>query len=441
MKKLLAVLVFALALPALAEADRTSDRRALQKAVERACNGSGCTAGALQRRVLTGNVVEYTVPVRVGSGPYDVITMYRVVRETAPFRPIRSRDSILLVHGDIWGFRAAFLADPARNLPVFLAQNGVDVWGIDQRWIRVPANLSSYAFMKNWGFRQDIQDLYAALGLARVTRFLTGSGLDKMTLLGWSRGGQIGYAYLNAETQLPGFLRNVNGFIPVDIYYKTDVDAFREAACRRSAARQAQLAAQTWQDSTGTLIQSIASLATTNPGGASPVFPGLTNDQAALLTGEATFILLTPDEPVPFYHFTGGTFAPAPAPSGLPVPTGLLYSPKPTWLTLLGGAAAVQPTRELADAELVMCEQQDVPFDDHLDEITNPVLYVGGGGGFGEFGIYSTTLLGSTDVTIHVVDLTPPEAQLSDYGHADLFLGNNAQTLVWQPILTWLQAH
>ena len=28
-----------------------------------------------------------------------------------------------------------------------------------------------------------------------------------------------------------------------------------------------------------------------------------------------------------------------------------------------------------------------------------------------------------------------------DFGHADLFQGINAQSLVWQPILTWLQAH
>ncbi|HEX7186082.1 MAG TPA: hypothetical protein VF756_29925 [Thermoanaerobaculia bacterium] len=450
MRKFLAILSLSLALPALAAADQTLDQATLQKAAERACNRTErvslgfqgeCTVSSLDRRVLTGDVVEYTFDVRVGAGAYDVITVHRVVRETAPFEPVRTDDSVLLLHGDIWGFRPAFTAEPARNLPVYLAQNGVDVWGIDQRWINVPASETDFAFMQGWGFQHDIQDLYLSLSVARGVRLFTGNGFDRMHLLGWSRGGMIGYAYLNAETRVAEGLRNVEGFIPVDIYLKTDDAGFREAACRRSVQRQAQLATQTWQDSTGTLVQTIALLSTVDPLGLSPIFPGLTNRQAGLLVGEATFVLLVPNEPAPFYHFTGGNFAPLPAVSGLPVPTGLRYSPEETWLTMLGGASAYQPVRQLADAELMMCDQQDVPFDDHLAEIDNPVLYVGAGGGFGEYGVYTTTLLGSTDVTTHLVDLTPAELRLFDYGHADLFIGTDAQTLVWQPILSWLQAH
>lgn len=449
-KKFLAVLSLSLALPALAAADQTLDQATLQKAAERACDRTErvllgfqgeCTVSSFDRRVLTGDVAEYTFDVRIGAGTYDVITVHRVVRETSPFQPVHTNDSVFLLHGDIWGFRAAFLADPASNLPVHLAQNGVDVWGIDQRWIHVPASETDFAFMQGWGFQHDVQDLYLSLSVARGVRLFTGNGFDRMHLLGWSRGGMIGYVYLNAETQVPEGLRNVEGFIPVDIYLKTDDPGFLAAACRRSEAQEAAYAAGQYQNPTGTLVQTIAFLATTDPTGTSPIFPGLTNYQAALLTGEATFILLLPNEPAPFYHFTGGTFAPEPAPSGLPVPTGLLYSPESTWLTVLQGAAPYQPTRQLADAELVLCDQQDVPFDDHLAEIDNPVLYVGAGGGFGEYGVYTSTLLGSTDVTTHLVDLTPAELRLFDYGHADLFLGTDAQTLVWQPILSWLQAH
>ncbi len=455
-KALLPALALTLALPALAAAAPRFDAKTLEMAARRACplapgllfgaTGIGptgkCPVSDLQRRVLTGNIVEYTFDVRLGPGPYDVIGFHRVVRESAPFQPVRAVDSLFLLHGDIWGFRAAFLADPARNLPVLLARNGVDVWGIDQRWIRVPADETDFTFMQDWGFKHDIRDLYVALGVARGTRLLTGNGIGRMHLLGWSRGGMIGYAYLNAESRLPRALRHVDGFIPVDIYLKTDDEEFRQAACRRSEAQEAAYDAGQYQNASGVLVQTIATLATTNPAGASPVFPGLTNHQAALLTGEATFVIFPPDQqPVPFYHFTGGTFAAAPAPSGLPVPTGLLYSPETTWLALLGGAAPYQPTRQLADADLVVCDEEDVPFDDHLDAITNPVLYVGAGGGFGEYGIYTTTLLGSTDVTTRVVDLTPPDQRLSDFGHADLFLGTNAGMLVWRPILNWIRAH
>jgi hypothetical protein len=177
-----------------------------------------------------------------------------------------------------------------------------------------------------------------------------------------------------------------------------------------------------------------------DPLGLSPIFPGLTNRQAALLVGEATFVLLAPNEPAPVYHFVAGTFAAMPS-GGLPVPNGLRYSPESAWMSLLAGAASYQPTLQLAEAELLICDHQDVPFDDHLAEVTNPVLYVGGGGGFGEYGVYTTALLGSADVTTHVVDLMPPDQRLFDFGHADLFLGTDAMALVWQPILDWLRAH
>lgn len=450
-KALLSALALLFVLPALAAASPRFDDAAVLKATRLACPFSQsvllgshgkCAPSKLQRRVLAGDIVEYTFDVRVGPGPYDVIGVHRVVRETARLQPARTKDSLFLLHGDIWGFRAAFLADPAHNLPVFLARNEVDVWGIDQRWVRVPATETDFDFMQDWGFQQDIRDLYVALGVARGSRRFTGNGFDRMHLLGWSRGGMIGYAYLNTESQLPRALRNVDGFIPVDIYLKTDDEEFREAACRRAAAQETAYEAGEYQNASGTLVQTIATLATTDPAGASPVFPGLTNAQAALLTGEATFVIFPPDQQnVPFYHFTGGTFAAQPAPSGLPVPTGLLYSPEAAWLNLLRGAAPYQPTRQLLDSELAICDEEDVPFDDHLEEITNPVLYVGAGGGFGEYGIYTTTLLGSTDVTTRVVDLTPPDQRLFDYGHADLFLGTDAGALVWRPILSWIRAH
>ena len=104
----------------------------------------------------------------------------------------------------------------------------------------------------------------------------------------------IGYAYLNAESQLPLGLRNVDGFIPVDIYFKTNDEEFRQAACRRSEAEEASYDAGQYQNASGTLVQTIATLAATNPTGASPVFPGLTNHQAALLVGEATFVIFPP---------------------------------------------------------------------------------------------------------------------------------------------------
>lgn len=394
---------------------------------------------AIQRRVLAPNIAEYFFKVRVGSGPYDQIGVHRVVKEVSPNVPARASKAVLLAHGDIWNFRAAFLTG-ARPLPVFLAQNGIDVRGIDFRWTFVPASLTDFSFMEDWGIEQDARDLGIALGVARLTRALTGSGFGKIHLLGWSRGGQIGYAYLSGETRIPSVLRQVRGFVPVDIYLKTNVPQLRDFACQRLAATEAAIAAGQFASTNGSLIATLGTLAVNDPNGPSilngpPFNLDLNNRQAGLLVGEATFVFFAGLEPVPAYHFTGGTFDAAGKPSGL------LYSNEQDLFALERGGSPVQPNREVADGDVAICEQTDVGFDDHLDDITVPVLYVGGGGGFGDFGLYTTTLLGSTDVTSLIISKVPPAQRLADYGHADLFLANDAQTLVRQPLLSWIRTH
>ncbi|HEY0515115.1 MAG TPA: hypothetical protein VGH73_24680 [Thermoanaerobaculia bacterium] len=419
-KTILWLLAGALALPALAAAQPLAK--------------SGSPISSIERRALTADVAEYFFTVRVGSGPYDQIGVHRVVKETAPNVPVHASRAVFLAPGDIWNFRAAFLAG-AQPIPVFLAENGIDVWGIDYRWTFVPASVTDLSFMRTWGLDQDAHDVGVAIGVARVTRAITGSGFGKVFLLGWSRGGQIGYAYLSDETRLPPGLRQVRGFIPVDIYLKTDVPELQARACTRQQASAAAVAAGHYAATSGGLIAAIGNAAVADPNGASAFVPGFNNHQAGLFVGEATFALLGGLEPTPFYHFTGGTF------DANGVPTGLLYSNEADLFHFEIAAAPYQPNQELADADASTCGHPDVPFDDHLAAITVPVLYMGAGGGFGEYGIYTTTLLGSTDVTIHVVHKTAADQRLSDFGHADLFLARDARTLAWQPILDWVRGH
>ncbi len=147
-KTILLLLALALALPCLAAASSP--------------------VSPIERRVLAPGVAEYFFTVRVGSGPYDQIGVHRVVKETAPNVPAHAAQAVFLAHGDIWNFRAAFLTGGANPLPVFLAQNGVDVWGIDYRWTFVPATVTDLSFMKHWGLEQDARDLGVALGVARA---------------------------------------------------------------------------------------------------------------------------------------------------------------------------------------------------------------------------------------------------------------------------------
>jgi pimeloyl-ACP methyl ester carboxylesterase len=445
LKKQASLLILAgiLAMPMASTAAETSET-APESAV---FSGGGEPAfSSFERRVVARGVAEYSFKLRVGNGPYDVIGLHRVVKESAPNVPAPAAQAVFLAHGDLWGFRPAFLGEvpsvlplpgpTAPSLPVYLAQNGVDVWGIDFRWTLVPAtNDIDLSFMQNWGIETDAADLGTAISAARFARAAGGNGFGQVTLLGWSRGGQIGYAYLNSETQLPARLRQVKGFIPADIYLKTDVAQFKSFACTRQQGEEAAIAGGTYANSTGSLISTLGSLAIADPNGSSADVPPFTNRQAGLLVGEATYALQGGLEPTPFYHMTGGTF------DATGVPTGLLYTTDQALFNLEKGASPFQPYREQAEADASTCEQTDVPFDDHLGDITVPIFYVGAGGGFGDSGLYTTTLLGSTDVTSHIVSLVPAAQRAIDFGHADLFQGTNAQALVWQPILTWLQAH
>lgn len=414
------------------------------QAIESAC--TLCSAAGSERRVLAGDVAEYTLPVQVGPGEHDRVLLHRVVRERAPWVPRSAPRGVFFVHGDLLGFDGAFLAaagvpavDDAHALPVFLAQRGLDVWGISLRWTQVPAATTDLSIMTDWDLETDATDVRIGLAAARLARTLTGSGASRLALLGWSRGGQIGYAVLDAESQLAPAQRHVKAFVPVDIYLKTDDPVLRARACARYELLAARIAGGEIADTSGQLIAALGTLAELAPGAASPILPGLTNRQAGLLPGQATFNFFPPGlEPVPVYHFTGGLFDQ----NGLP--TGLLYSNEALLFSAFETASPFQPTRELADGDAAICDGPsvpDVPWDDHFEDVSVPVLYVGAGGGFGAFGIYTASLLGSTDVSAHIVSLTPPAARLFDIGHADIFIADDAPALFWQPVLDWLRAH
>jgi hypothetical protein len=57
----------------------------------------------------------------------------------------------------------------------------------------------------------------------------------------------------------------------------------------------------------------------------------------------------------------------------------------------------------------------------------------------GSSGLYTLTLLGSKDITQHIISFHPPERAWLDFGHADLFNANDAPDLVWSDILSWVK--
>jgi hypothetical protein len=399
---------------------------------------------SVERRDIVDDVAEYTLLVQVGAGVHDRIGVHRVVRERAPWTPIAARDNLFMQSGDAFGFDAQFLESKnagsvpvGHSLAVYLARRNVDVWGMDARWVLVPAETTSFEMMKDWDMGLFASDMGLALKVARAYRGLTGSGLGQMLALGFSRGVGGLYALANAETQTPRWLRDLRGMVAVDEFHKLapEEERIHAGACARYAALQAKIDAGIYVNNIGQLASAIGSLATYAPEEPSTLVPGLSNYQAALLGAGATYLFLGPFPYVPSYHFNGALFDDA------GVPTGLGFSDPALVIATLRDASPYMTLALERDSEVLWCNEQDSPYDDHLGEITIPVLYVGAGGAFGQSGVYTTTLVGSTDVTVNVVGFYPPEARAIDFGHLDLLVGKEAPTLVWEPLYDWVHAH
>jgi hypothetical protein len=397
---------------------------------------TGCSSRIVdfERVPLGGGIVHYRFRVRVGAGAHDLIGLHRVVKESGHCRPVKVKDAIFLLHGDAKDFEGMFLPyTRSTNLPdrfglaVYLAERDVDVWGIDQAWTLVPSGTSNFTFMKDWGLQRNIDDLRTGIAIARSLRFATGFGADKMILLGYSSGGATGYATLNHETQVPMNARQVRGFVSADLLFKSDDPAIHRAFTNDLALYEPNYNNGIYQAEIP--FQPMGMLARTNPGGDSPIIPGLTNLQTALYFGCGPIFALD----VSIHYLSGYMDA-----TGFPAALRLVTLPQ--WYDFLEAGVPYESNKFIMDYDKVLGNVFDSPFDDHLAEIRVPILNLGAKGGLGPYTVYGTTLLGSTDITHKIVEVGTGNV-LTEFGHIDLFLAPQAPALAWQPMVNWLKAH
>ncbi|MGB9496639.1 MAG: hypothetical protein ACKVE3_02055 [Dissulfuribacterales bacterium] len=408
--------------------------------------GSAPMLISIDRTPLIDDIYKYSFIFKVGDGDFDKIGVYRVVKERWHWMPIRADKAVLMVHGDASSFDSEFLmstlsgaVDDEHSLGIYLAENNIDVWGVDRRWTFVPDDTEDFSFMKNWDTALNLADLKLGVKFARIIRSLTGSGWGKIFMLGHSRGAAYAYAYANAETQVPKWSRDLRGIIAVDMVYKFDPAETEliEYACDRYSIYKSLYDSGIYYSDAAAQMKDIAYLAATDPAGDSPVIPGYNNQQVAWIALSATYATYPDFMPpaVPYYHYCAGTFNE----NGLP--TGLQFTGYDYMLDFALAVPSFQSLGEIIDGEALWCSD-DTPYDDYLGEITIPVYYVGAAGGFGAYGEYTLDLLeNSSDKESLVVQLWPEGYEVLDYGHIDLLFADNAETLVWQPIYTWIMGH
>lgn len=389
----------------------------------------------MEREDLGNGIAHYTFEMKLGNGEFDVVRIHRVVRESRPYHPVKTKSDIFMVHGSIQDFDDIFLTAGAENInaktsmPFYLATKNTDVWGIDLGWNLVPADITDFSFMKDWGVDRDAFHTMMAMSVARIVRCMSGQGLKKLNLLGFSYGLVVAYDAAGIETQMHPLFRNIKGLVTVDhvMKYAPEDEEFRLNACKDATEIKELMDNGIYQYDAGQTFIFLGSMAMNAPDDPSPIpdFAGLTNKQVMLLLGSMTFVSGNPN--APFWHFVGGDL------------DDLFYTDFDRWLNLAVELAAYQPQYQLYEGAVCACDEEDVGIDDHLGEIKVPIFYLGTEGGMGTLGEYTTSLTASTDVTHYTVSVN--ENRMVDYGHADIFMGRDADELVWDKLYSWLIDH
>jgi len=391
---------------------------------------------AFHRERVTDDIYHYELVLPVGAAPNAAVRVHRIVREVAPFVPRRTPHAAMLLHGDFSTFVTNFAPtlgappSPAPGLAPYLAAHDVDVWGVDRRWT-IPGTTADTSDFATMGVAQELDDISAALALARAVRLANGNGYDPLALVGFSHGGQLAYTYASVEAGRPAAQRHVGALVALDFYgdYGPESADDRLTTCANSAFEY-QLVASGTIDSPNDFLISAGQLARTAPDDPSPLLDGLTNRGTLLLTVGQTYLFAPL---APFYHLL------SPILDAGDSAVGLRESAEPSAAAWLAGAPPHQALLESADLDALLCGAAPLPVDAPLSRIHVPLLYIGAAGGVGSLGLHATTQVASADVTTLVIQrFRSPAHRAEDFGHADLLFAQDAPALVWQPLATWL---
>ena len=387
--------------------------------------------------IVCDDVAKYRVKINVGPGEYDSIILTNFVRETGPWQS-RANQNLIILPGQ--SLTESFYSDMA----IYYAREGYSVYVLDRRETNVPVTETDFSYMANWTIEEYLKDTYYGVAVSRIHTTLLNNNYNnnkhnninngnnnhfnckapakkvEVTAIGHSHGALILTAYEASEYD-DLFLGGVDKVVPVEIIIKYD------PACPELIQAQAlqfediseKMENGTYNsDNMGGMMQ-LAYLASSYPEAESPVQPGLTNRQVFRLMASQTYVFSTYPY-TPDYHYWSGNL------------TGLYYVDENRVLSvaLTGGAVPYAPQ----NLDLYMAGLMGNVDGYEIDSsgVDSPLLYVGLGGGFGNYGSWwYENEVGKTNQNVSSIIW-------NDQGHGSIALDYNSPDL-WSEINCWLE--
>ncbi len=389
--------------------------------------------------IVCDDVAKYRVKINVGPGEYDSIILTNYVRETGPWQS-RTNQNLIILPGQ--SLTESFYSDMA----IYYAREGYSVYVLDRRETNVPVNETDFSYMANWTVDEYLNDAYYGVAVSRIHTALLNNNFNstdknknnnnnknkknlnhcttaknvEVTAIGHSHGALILTAYEASEYD-DFFLGGIDKVVPVEIIIKYDPECpeLIQAQALQFEDISEKMENGTYNsDNMGGMMQ-LAYLASSDPETESPIQPGLTNRQVFRLMASQTYMFsaypYTPD-----YHYWSGDL------------DGLYYVDENRVLSaaLTGGAVPYAPIN--MDLYMAGLMGNVEGFDIDSSGVDSPLLYVGLGGGFGEYGSWwYENEVGKTNKKVSSITW-------NDQGHGSIALDYNSPDL-WSEINCWLK--
>lgn len=368
--------------------------------------------------LVHGDVVEYKIKVNVGPGEYDYIILTNYVKEKNAWSTGRNKNLIILPGQAL---TESFYSDMA----IYYAQQGYSTYILDRRETNIPANETDFSYMEKWTIDSYLSDTYDGIALSRIhTALLSDESVEdiEVTAIGHSHGALILTAYEASEYQDLA-LGSVDRIVPVDIIIKYDPE------CSELIQAQAQefdsisrcIENRAYNGTKMAAMMQIASLALTDPDRESLFQPGLTNRQFFRLMATQTYSFNAYPY-TPNYHYWSGDLG------------GLYFVDENRLLNLTLTGGAVPYVSKYLDLYMAGLMGNVDGYEIDFSRISSPVLYIGLGGGFSDYGSwwYKNEVGKINDKVTSI--------RWNNQGHGSIALDYNSREL-WELIHNWIMSN